>query len=234
MNAQPYPAITTLRRTTPLVLVLVAAKLLVERLDWEFIEGNPVLAATIVGAAYLVGMVVCGRVQDHKEVARLRTRNAAAIEAIRLEGAYIKRLHPTFDADGLAGMLGRISATVAAASPDREQEALAALKALNGSFLEMDRLGVSPEYVVGLKQNQALIRADLMRGVAIGRVAFPPAAYTLVETVVAGLIALLMFTPVASASTDVMLLGFTSLILLCLLRWLRADSTAARLSGVSP
>ena len=33
------------------MLVLVAAKLLIERLDWEFIESNPVLTATIIGVA---------------------------------------------------------------------------------------------------------------------------------------------------------------------------------------
>lgn len=234
MNTQPYPPVTSLRRTIPLVLALVAAKLLVERLGWEFIEGNPVLTATIVGALFLVGLMVCGRVQDHKEVGRLRARNAAAVEAIRLEGAYIKRLHPTFDADGLAGRLGRISDTVAAASPGGLTEALAAVKALNEPFLEMDRLGVSPEYVVRLKREQALIRADLMRAAAIQQIAFPPAVYTLAETVVAGLIALLMFTPVASAWTDAMLLGFTSLILLCLLQWLRPGATAAGLGGVRP
>lgn len=37
MNAQPHPAVTTLRWTTPLVLVLVAAKLFVEQRDWEFV-----------------------------------------------------------------------------------------------------------------------------------------------------------------------------------------------------
>lgn len=112
---------------------------------------------------FIVGVLLCGRVQDHKEDARLRTRNTEAIKAICLEGAYIRRLHPTFDTDRLAGRLGRISDTLAADSLGGHEEAIAAVRALSESFLEMDRVGVSPEWIVGLKEQQALIVVNLMR-----------------------------------------------------------------------
>lgn len=115
MNSRPQAA-TTLFRTIPLVLALVTAKLLVERLDWEFIEGSPLRTTIIAGAIFIVGLLLIGRVHDYKECERLCTKTVAAIAAIRLEGTYVKRFHPSFDTDRPASTLGQISDTLSAGS----------------------------------------------------------------------------------------------------------------------
>lgn len=54
----------------------------------------------------------------------------------------------------------------------------------------------------------------------------PPPAYTLVEIILWGLTALLMFSRVSTEATDAIRFGFTSLIFLSVLGWLRvADSS---------
>lgn len=59
---------------------------------------------------------------------------------------------------------------------------------LDWEFIEGAPLSPPPPPFLVHRRNgeQALIVADLMRAAAIQQIAFPPAAYTLVETVVAG------------------------------------------------
>lgn len=101
----------------------------------------------------------------------------------------------------------------------------------------MDRLGVSPACIAVLKEEQALIVANLMRAASLQRIAFLPFAYTLVETILAGLVALLLFTRVTTEAPEAILFGFISLISLRLLRSLRPANlffgvTSTDLAGI--
>lgn len=220
-----------LLRTVPLVLVLVAAKVLVERLSWEFIVVSPLHTSIVAGAIFIVGLMLTGTMSDYKESERLPTETAASMEAIYREGAYVKALHPDFDLGRLAGLLARIPHTLRADLIGDGQETIATVEELTESFLEMDRLGVPPNYIARLKQEQALIVRNLMRAGYIQRIAFLPSAYTLVEIMLTLLITLLMFTRVATGVTDAILLGFISLIFLYILRLLRVLDSPFRASG---
>lgn len=153
------------------------------------------------------------------------------MEAIYREGAYVKALHPDFDLDRLAATLGRIPHTLRADLLDDGQDTIATVEELTESFLEMDRLGVPPNYIARLKQEQALIVRNLLRAGYIQRIAFLPSAYTLVEIMLTLLITLLMFTQVATDVTDAILLGFIALIFLYILRLLRVLDSPFRASG---
>lgn len=220
-----------LLQTIPLVLILVAAKLLVERLGWEFIVVSPLHTSIVAGAIFIVGLMLTGTMSDYKESERLPTETAASMEAIYREGAYVKALHPDFDLGRLAETLGRIPHTLRADLLGDGQETIATVEQLTESFLEMDRLGVPPNYIARLKQEQALIVRNLMRAAYIQRIAFLPSAYTLVEIMLTLLITLLMFTQVATEVTDAILLGFISLIFLYILRLLRVLDAPFRAAG---
>lgn len=107
-----------------------------------------------------MGLLLIGRIRDYKECERLRTEAVAVIAAIRREGTYVKRFNPTFDIDRLAGTLGQISDPPGADSLGGRQAAITTVGELTESFLEMDRLGVSPECIVELKRGQGLIVAN--------------------------------------------------------------------------
>jgi len=218
-------------RTVPVVIVLVAAKLAVERLGWEFIVVSPLHTSIVAGAIFIVGLMLTGTMSDYKESERLPTDTAASLEAIYREGAYVKALHPSFDLDRLAGILSRIPHTLRRDLLDGCDETIVTVERLTESFLEMDRLGVPPNYIARLKQEQALVVRNLMRAAYIQRIAFLPSAYTLVEIMLAMLITLLMFTRVATGVTDAILLGFISLIFVYILRLLRVLDSPFRASG---
>lgn len=58
-------------RTVPVVIVLVAAKLAVERLGWEFIVVSPLHTSIVAGAIFIVGLMLTGTMSDYKESERL-------------------------------------------------------------------------------------------------------------------------------------------------------------------
>jgi len=220
--------------TLPAVLLVVAAKLVVERLGWEFIQVSPLHTSIVAGAIFIVGMMLAGTMSDYKESERLPTETAASLESIFREGAYVKAQYPEFDLARLADTLAHIPHTLRDDLVDGTLHTIEAVERLTESFLEMDALGVPPNYIARLKQEQALIVRNLMRVSYIQRISFLPSAYTLVETILGLLIALLLLTRIGSPLTDAVLLGFISLIFLYILRLLRVLDAPFRPAGSGP
>lgn len=218
-------------QTVPPVIAIVAAKLAFEQLGWEFITVSPLHTSVVAGAIFIVGLMLAGTMSDYKESERLPTETAAAMESIYREGAYVKALHPGFDLARLADTLAHIPHTFRDDLVHETQATIPTVERLTESFLEMERLGVPPNYIARLKQEQALIVRNLMRVAYIQRIAFLPSAYTLVETILGLLIALLMFTRVDTPLTDTILLGFISFIFIYILRLLRLLDTPFRHRG---
>lgn len=218
-------------QTLPWVLAIVGAKLVIERLGWEFISVSPLHTSVVAGAIFIVGMVLAGTMSDYKESERLPTEIAAAMEGIYREGAYVKARDPRFDLARLADRLAHIPHALRDDLVRGTQGTIARVERLTESFLEMEQLGVPPNYIVRLKQEQALIIRNLMRVSYVQRIAFLPSAYTLVETILALLIGLLLFTRVDTPLTDAILLAFLSLIFLYILRLLRVLDTPFRHKG---
>lgn len=215
--------------TIPPVLAIVAIKLALDRLGWEFISVSPLHTSIVAGALFIVGLMLAGTVSDYKESERLPTETAAAMESIYREGAYVKVLHPEFDLARLADTLAHIPHTFRDDLVHGSQHTVATVERLTDSFLEMDRLGVPPNYIARLKQEQALVVRNLMRVDYIQRIAFLPSAYTLIETIVALLVALLLFTRIVDTRlTDAILVGFMSFVFIYILRLLRMLDTPFR------
>lgn len=220
-----------LLRTLPLMFVLVGIKVVVDRLGWEFIDVSPLHTSIVAGAIFILGLMLSGTMSDYKESERLPTETAASLEAIYREGMYVKALHPEFNLDLLTERLGKIPSCLREDLIDGGKHSIVATEQLTDSFIEMDRLGVPPNYIARLKQEQAIIVRNLLRAGYIQRITFLPSAYTLVEIMVSLLITLLIFTRVASGPTDATLVGFISLIFIYILRLLRILDSPFRESG---
>lgn len=180
--------------TLPMVGAILAVKLVLDQLNAEFIAVSPLHTSIVAGALFIVGMMLAGTMTDYKESERLPTETAAAMESIYREGAYVKALHPQFDLARLTARLADIPHSFREDLLEGTQTTVASVEKLTESFLEMDRLGVPPNYIARLKQEQALVVRNLMRVGYVQRIAFLPSAYTLIETMVVLLIGLLLFT----------------------------------------
>lgn len=223
-----------LARTLPVVLLVIAAKIALERLGWEFIDVSPLHASIVGGAIFIVGMMLTGTMSDYKESERLPTEIAASLESVFREGAYVKEQHPSFDLARLAETLAHVPHTLRDDLVHGTTHTVETVERLTDSFLEMDALGVPPNYIARLKQEQAQIVRNLMRVSYIQRISFLPSAYTLVETMLGLLIVLLLFTRIGTPLVDAVMLGFIALIFLYIVRLLHVLDSPFRPAGTGP
>lgn len=217
--------------TIPAVLGIVAVKLAIDRLGWEFISFSPLQTSSVAGALFILGLVLVGNVSAYKEVERLRIDRAAALQSIYREGAYVKALYPEFNLTRLAETLAHIPPAFRDDLVDNTQHNVATMERLTESYLEMEEIGVAPEYIARLKHEQGSVIRNLMRVSDIHRSAVLRFASTLIKTVVAVLIVLLLFTRVDRLLTDIILLGFIAFVSLYVLRLLRIVDTPSLAAG---
>lgn len=92
---------------------------------------------------------------------------------------------------------------------------------MSDSFLQMEKLGVLPNYVVRLKQEQSIIRKSILRIYHIQRINFLPSAQLLAQSIVVLIISPLMFTRVEPFTDRMVLVAFIFYIFIFLLRVLR-------------
>ena len=104
---------------------------------------------------------------------------------------------------------------------------------MSDSFLQMEKLGVLPNYVVRLKQEQSIIRKSILRIYHIQRINFLPSAQLLAQSIVVLIISLLMFTRVEPFTDRMVLVAFIFYIFIFLLRVLRVIDKSFRVDEYS-
>ena len=208
--------------TALIVAAILCVKLVVDLLGWEFFNVNPLFTSIVGGGIFIVSIVLAGTLADYKEAERLPAEIAAAIESIHAEGRYVRESHAAFDLGALGQTLTNIVSAlrVDLATPG-SRTALVGVSDLSGSFLEMERFGVPPNYIVRLKQEQGIVRKSLLRLYHIQRIEFIPSAHALLASMMILIIALLIFTQVEPVYDSFILVAFISYLFIYLLKLLR-------------
>ncbi len=215
--------------TAIIMAVILAVKLIADALGWEFFHVSPLFTSIIAGGIFIVSILLAGTLADYKESEKLPSEIAAALESIYAEGCYIRELHETFDLAELASTLQAVITSIRndLATPG-SRIALEAVSHLSDSFLELERLGVPPNYIVRLKQEQSTLRKNLLRLYHIQRIKFVPSAHNLLSTMVLLIIALLIFTKVEPLHDSLILVAFVSYLFIYLLKLLGTIDTPFR------
>jgi hypothetical protein len=208
--------------TSLAVVVVVLLKLLAEYFNLEFITLNPLFTSIIGGGIFLFGLILAGTLADYKEGERLPADIVSACESIYVEGCYTKKTKPNFDLDALTAALREvISGLRADVSNVDSRQALRGLSALSHSFLEMEQLGVPPNYIARLKSEEATVRRALLRMYHIQSTEFLPSAYVLVQSIIALVLVLLVLTRIEPFWDSVIVTVFVTYIFVYVYRLLR-------------
>lgn len=208
--------------TALIVIAILGVKLAVDLLGWEFFHISPLFTSIIGGGIFIVSIVLAGTLADYKEAEKLPAEIAGAIESIHAEGRYVRETHAEFDLRALGQTLTNVvSALRSDLATPGARTAVASLSHLSGSFIEMESLGVPPNYIVRLKQEQAIIRKNLLRLYHIQRIDFIPSTHALLASMMILIIALLIFTQVEPVRDSFILVAFISYLFIYLLKLLR-------------
>lgn len=211
-----------LLQTALLVLAVIGIKLFIEHFSLEFINTSPLFTSVIAGAIFIISIILSGIIADYKESEKLPAEISSSVESIYQEGLYISRANNDFDIKKLRTSLASIlTALKTDLGTQNSRETLVPLANLAESFLEMEKLGVPPNYIVRLKQEQSVIRKAILRIYHMQRIDFLPSAQILAQTIVILIISLLIFTRIEPFIDGMVLAAFVAYIFIFLLQLLR-------------
>lgn len=213
-------------QTLLLVVLLLGLRVLVEELDWEFVEVSSLLTALVSGGIFVVALVVAGTLSDYKESERVPAEMVAALSSIHTDGTMFKKEKPQFDLAALERRLGKVVETFKEdLGTPGSRTCLAAVNDISVSFAEMDRLEVIATYISRLRGEQSAMRKSVLRVYHIQQTEFVPSAYMLIWTILFVAVGLLTFTISESNTESYVLLGSIYFLLLYLARLLRILDT---------
>jgi hypothetical protein len=205
--------------TAVIVAVLIAIRALLFAVGIDGLPLSPLASAIIAGALFVMGLVVAGTLSDYKDAERAPSQMASSLHAILRED---EAIHAVWGRPDLPALRERLVAVVATLRSDINlgdtRDCLGAVEALSASILELEDSKVPPNYIARLRQEQAAMRAALLRVYHIQREQFLPSARAMVVSVVVLVLAVLMFTDVSGEEASLVTLGFLSFFFIYLAR----------------
>lgn len=219
-----------------LVFVVLALKLLIEYFSLEVFGLSSLFTSIIAGGVFILSIMLSNLVADYKESDKLPAEIAAAIENIYDEGLLFKEARNEFHIELLRQKLFEILEGLESDIGDssmRSRKAHLALDGLHESFEEMAKLGLAPNYIVRLKQEQGLLRKGLLRMYHIQRINFIPSASILAETMTVLIIGLLLFTKIEPWIDGLIMVTFISYLFIYLIKLMKEIEAPFGMSGRS-
>lgn len=212
--------------TLAMVAVLVVGKYVVQELQFEFLTLNALFTSGIAGTIFIIGFLLAGVFADYKEAEKVPAELCSSLKSLWEEAALFKRKSSEFDLEGMRGVLLSIAAKFSAGLSHEGghhnlRPALDCVGRLNGSFAQMERLGMLPNYLVRLKTEHANVRRQVLRVYHIQRMQFIPSVFVLAESLAAFVVLLLFFTKTEGSPESFVLFAFIAYIFLYTVRLIR-------------
>lgn len=206
--------------------IIVAAKYLLHILQFEGITLNSLHSSLISGVIFVLGFLMSATIADYKEAERIPADVASAIENMSGDVQSIAKNYPKFDQKEYLDQLKKVARAFAGdVRNSKSHQARQHLARLNELNADMESAGVPANFIVKLKQQQALIVRHLYRVNYIQRITFIPSATILAWSIVTIAIGLLLFTQVEPFFAGLILTGGITFILTYVLQLLRVIRT---------
>ncbi len=201
-----------------LVALLSGVKWVFHAWDFEFLSLNALFTSAISSAVFIIGFLLASLLSDYKEADRLPTDLRVALEAIRDDATCFAAANPvSFDLRALTADLAGIVAKIEEGLGYRKDysglgDAIAAIDRLSPVFAAMERDGMPANFVVRLRNEQNVLRRAVFRIYTIQKIQFVPSVHILVQTLVAAMIALLLFLETEGSPESALMFGFITYI----------------------
>ena len=216
-----------------LVGLVLAAKIGVHALGWEFIALSPLHTSIVAGGIFILSILLAGVLPDYKEAERLPSDFVATIDSMYEDGTSIARNYPQFDATGFNDAL---TSTLAAFRDDiinNRRRAYEQIHEISGALAQMDNAKVPPNFIVKLKQEQGTLIRVLLRLYYIQRIKFIPSAHYLVVSTAAMVIGILFFTNLEPFNASAVALALVAFIFIYLIRLIGVANTPFHREGAT-
>jgi hypothetical protein len=207
-------------------VILISAKYILHYFELEPISIGSLHSSAISGAIFVIGFLLSATIADYKEAERIPAEVASAIENMSEDVRSIHANYPKFDHDKYQRQLEEVAKTFAADVRNRASHvAKVEIHKLGALNAELEKAGVPANFIVKLKQQQAVITRHLFRVNYIQRITFIPSATILAWSIVVLAIAILLFTEVEPFVSGMMLTGAIMFILVYVLQLIQVIKT---------
>jgi hypothetical protein len=170
-------------KVMPVIILVAVLKFLSHKFGFEVMELNALFTSLVAGTIFLIGFLITGVLSDYKESEKIPSELTASLKSL-------------FD-DAFTIYKGKNSATAHQFlefqksfinslmdwfhRKERTKSMLAKISAMNDFFIDLDKEGVAPPYIVKMKNEQNNIRKMILRIDTIRDTDFIGSAYAIVE-----------------------------------------------------
>jgi hypothetical protein len=166
-------------RIVPVIIVLVAARAVVDAFDLAFIELSTLFGSMVAANVFVLGFLLAGTLADYKESERLPGELASSVETITDECLITWRNKRPPEAADALNYMARFSSSLVRwfHKEERTKDMLAQISGMNDFFLKFEPL-TQPNFIVRMKQEQNNLRRMILRIDAIRDTAFLSVGYS--------------------------------------------------------
>lgn len=222
-----------LYQTAALVALVVAAKIGLHAMGWEFIALSPLHTSIVAGGIFILSIFLAGILPDYKEAERLPTDFTATIDNMYEDGLSIERNYPEFDSGSFREALQSSLASFRDDILHNRRRAYAEIHEISDALAQMEAAGIPPNFIVKLKQEQGALLRILLRLYYIQRIRFIPSAYYLVVATAAVVIGILLFTSLEPFNASAVALALVAFVFIYLIKLIGTVSTPFHPEGAT-
>jgi hypothetical protein len=198
-----------------MVAVLVLAKAAIHHFGFEFLELDVFFPSVVASSIFIIGFLLSSILPDYKESERMPAEIRTALEGIHDDADAFARKTPNVDIEGfrkiLAGIVIALENGLGAKGAHADLAgAIAEVDRLSPAFAEMEKLGMTPNFIVRLRSEQDVLRKCLYRIYYVQKMQFLPSVHVLIQTLVVATIFLLLFLQTEGSPGSAFVFGFVS------------------------
>lgn len=200
--------------TLLLTAALVALKYWLHQLGFEVIEQTSLHNGVVSSVVFVIGFILSATIADYKESEKIPAEFAATIQDIYDDAKAIHDVYPKFDIKILHDRLIGIASSFRSGTRSNRAELRKDIAELQKTFMQMEKAGVPPNFVVKLKQQQSQLLKNLFRVNYIQKISFIPSAFFLAKVMIIIVVGLLLLTNIDPFYGGLVITGALSFILI--------------------
>lgn len=194
---------------------------------------TPLHTGILAGTVFIIGFILSSTHADYKESEKLPVDIATATGNLYQDALLLHSKEPRFPIHDFAVLLKDLLVLLKKDIAHHGRESFSKTNELGKYFLTMESLGVPPNYIVKLKQDQAVIVRAMLRMHYLLRIQPLPSAFILVESIVFIMIALLLVTHIGATPDELIITGFFSFTYVYLLKLIKVMDKPFHAEGIT-
>lgn len=194
---------------------LILAKTVIHELKLEFLSLDSLFSSVVAGTIFIIGFLLTSLLPDFKEAERAPAEIRAALEAIHDDVVAFALQTDNVDVERLRTNILSIVSSLETALGSQGghsylETAIAQADQLAPYFSELERLGMSQNFVVRIRSELDVLRRCLYRIHYIQKIEFLPSVHVLIQTLVFAVLALLLLLKTDGSLGSMLLFSFVS------------------------